>query len=178
MGMKTLKIAIVTMFFVGIATFVIKPAQAEFGLMGGYKYVSFASAQYDAHVFQVDIMFTVPKGKGYREEGKRPYGAVSVAMAIGTDGTDDSSFYFALPFAYKHVFSNGLGISAGMNIPLMESNSGNFGIGIGFSDLGVSYHFKNGLTLYGGANIGYARFFPGENSGIIWGAGAGIGSWF
>ncbi len=170
---KTLRTAIFAVFSMAIATFATQPAQAESGMAWGYKYVSVHSIEYDANVVQVDIMWTILKGEGYRDGGKRPHDAISVGMAIGGN---EGGVYWAVPVVYKHVFSNGFGVSAGVSVPLMDDEGGEeFGIGIGFSDLGVSYAFNNGLNLYANTNIGYVTFGAG---GAMWGVGGGIGKWF
>ena len=100
---------------------------------------------------------------------------------------------------YEYVFPFGLGITGGITIPLMGFFAGDgadasigAGAGIGLSDLGVSYHLKNGLTFYTRGNVGYAGFFGGNtdtsatstageiggSGGVMWGAGAGLGYWF
>ena len=107
------------------------------------------------------------------------------------------SVYFALPLIYEYVFDFGLGISGGVTIPIMYFVGGSvgegfggstvsFGVGsgIGLSDVGLSYNFKNGLNLYARGNIGYATFFGagdegiGSKRGVMWGTGGGLGYWF
>ena len=214
-----MRIATVVAFSVAIATFATKPAQANFGMALGYKYVSVPSAQYNAHVPQLDFMWTIGGGgKGYRAGGKRPYHALGFGLALGGSSHDVSggslgNWYIGLPLIYEYVFASGWGISGGVTIPFMLQNLpptmesdpifgflrvllflptlglstlGLFegiGGGIGVSDLGVNYHFNNGLTLYARTNIGYVDFARnvGSNSGangVIWGAGGGLGYWF
>ena len=125
-----MRIAVFAMFAMAMATFVAHPAQAKFGVLGGYKYISIPDSRinYEAHVFQLDIMSTV--GGGYRSGGKRPRHALGVALAAGgggsatiassTESSTDSSadtVYFAIPFVYEYVFPLGIGISAGVSIP-------------------------------------------------------------
>ena len=231
---KTLKIAIVAAFSIAIATLMTQPAQAKFGLMGGYKYVGVASdLGYGAHVGQLDFLWTIRGGgKGYREGGRRPRQVFGFGLAVGgnsytTDGIGEflrsipvldsfgssiigyeniygtvkvptTSTYFALPLIYEYVFANGLGISGGVTLSTLSTSKttrppamatisqsgGGAGVGFGISDLGLNYHFKNGMTLYGRANIGYASFFGvsggdvGSSGGVMWGAGVGVGRWF
>ena len=198
---KTLKIAVFAIFSMAIATFATQPAQAEFGLVGGYKYVAVQSElNYDAHVVQLDFLWTIKGGgKGYREGGKRPYQVFGFGLAGGGNSKPDitgplgiisfqgRSSYFALPLIYEYVFDFGLGISGGATIPIMTivgEGSLAAGIGIGISDVGLSYYFNNGLTFYARGNIGYAALvgISGDNvgnlGGIMWGAGGGIGYWF
>ena len=116
-------------------------------------------------------------------------------------GDTISSVYFALPLVYEYVFANGLGISGGVTMPLIFQNRASDedtfgivrailvlstvglseliiavdGVGVGVSDLGVNYHFNNGLTLYANTNLGYAI---ASDPGVMWGVGVGIGKWF
>ena len=206
---KTAVFAAFFLAFFGVATFLAKPAQAEVGAMAGYKYISVdSSLGYSAHVAQMDIMLTVGGGgKGYRAGGRRPYHAIGLGAALGGNSARGKealgSLYFAIPFTYEYVFSNGLGFSTGLTVPLMAAfgeGGGGFGTGVALSDLGVHYHFKSGWTLYAKTNLGYARFFEidGEDAdegsatdrdsegsentegpgGLMWGVGVGFGYWF
>ena len=146
-------------------------------------------------------------GEGYREGGKRPKETFGFALAIGGNRQDVSGeffsdIYFALPLVYEYVFANGLGISGGFTVPLVYSpryskeGSGDIsrglsillalftlglsevdGVGAGVSDLGVNYHFNNGLTLYANTNLGYVLDIH-NGPGFMWGVGVGIGKWF
>ena len=193
-----LRIAVVAMVSM-VATFIVQPAQAKFGVLGGYKYISIPdnSINYEAHVFQLDIMSTV--GGGYRSGGKRPRHALGVALAAGGGGSakirgsassvtsSADSVYFAIPFIYEYVFPLGIGISAGVSIPFYvaigsgDEGGSSFLTGIAISDLGVNYHFKNGLALYARGNVGTATAVLGELNGdtfLAWGVGFGGGYWF
>ena len=196
---KTLKIAVFAISSMTIAIFATQPAQAKFGLMGGYKYVAVQSAlNYDAHVAQLDFLRTTKgEGGGYREGGKRPYQVFGFGVAIGGNSRppidtgvvsfQGSSIYFALPSIYEYVFDFGLGISGGVTVPIIATFGGDdfgIGVGVGISDVGLSYHFNNGLTLYTRADFGYATLFGfseesiGSIRGVMWGAGGGLGYWF
>ena len=209
---KVLQIAVVAVFM-AVAVFAAKPAQAKFGLMGGYKYVGVQGTPYTAHVGQLDFLWTIRGGGiGYRDGGKRPKHVFGFGLAVGgnslqsfgsvqvSDGFGGSnvgfsgiegvsSSYFAMPLIYEYVFANGLGITSGITLPIMGfvgGSSAGVGIGFGISDLGLSYHFNNGLTLYGRTNLGYASFFGADTSqetvgsmgGVMWAGGAGLGYWF
>ena len=185
------------MFAMAMAISVTSPAQAKFGALVGYKYISIPDdrIKYEAHVFQLDIMSTL--GSGYRSGGKRPRHALGVALAAGGGGSakirgsasatsSADTVYFAIPFVYEYVFPLGVGISAGVSIPFyvaIGSGGGgsSFLTGIAISDLGLNYHFKNGLALYARGNVGTATAVLGELNGdtfLAWGVGFGGGYWF
>ena len=201
MGMKTMgmkksranrvRLAVVAMFSV-VAGLLAVPAQAKFGVLGGYRYINIpnSSVDYTAHVFQLDIMSTV--GGDYRVGGKRPRHALGIALAAGGGGgakiggsVSADSVYFAIPFVYEYVFPFGLGISAGVSVPFYiaigsEGGGSSFMTGISMNDLGVNYHFKNGWTLYARGNVGSATTVLGDGEGthLAWGVGIGGGHWF
>ena len=80
---KALQIAVVAVFM-AVAAFAAKPAQAKFGMVGGYKYVGVQGTPYTAHVVQLDFLWTIRgKGKGYRDGGKRPYQVFGFGIAVG-----------------------------------------------------------------------------------------------
>ncbi len=204
MGMKknranrvriAVRLAVVAMFFVAVnfvAALVSTPAQAKFGVLGGYKYISISDRNlgYEAHVFQLDVMSTV--GGGYRAGGKRPRHAFGMALAAGGGGEAEiggkgsaDTVYFAIPFVYEHVFPFGLGLSLGVSIPFYvaigsEGEGSSFLTGVSLSDLGVNYHFKNGWTLYARGNVGTASAVLGDldDTYLAWGVGLGGGLWF
>ncbi len=190
-------LAVFSIAILTIATFVAKPAQAKFGVLGGYKYINIPdnNIDYGAHVFQLDIMSTL--GGGYRAGGKRPRHALGIAMVAGGGGsaTIDStgsadSVYFAIPFVYEHVFPFGMGISAGVSIPFYiaigkegeggEAGKSAFLTGVSISDIGLNYHFKNGFTVYARGNVGSASVVlgSGDDTYLAWGVGIGGGFWY
>ena len=187
-----LRVAVFAASFVAVATFATPPAQAKFGVLGGYKYVSVpdGNINYGAHVFQLDIVSTV--GGGYRAEGKRPRHALGMALAAGGGASAQiggsasaDTVYFAIPFVYEYVFPVGVGVSAGVSIPFYvaigsEGGKSAFLTGISISDLGLNYHFKSGGTLYARGNLGSASAVLGDLEGtyLAWGVGLGGGFWF
>ena len=199
--MRTLRIFFFAIFSVSTAILVAAPAQAKFGLFGGYRYANVSVVEYGAHVVQLDFKWTLPKGRGYREGGKRPYHTLGFALALGGDEGSEvlfgsrlsyRSFYFALPLVYEYVFPGGLGLSLGFSVPLLTergdvegSGYSLDGFGVGVSNLGISQHFSNGLVIYAKTDLGYSSFrvkSEGGNSyddsGFMWSAGGGLGYWF
>ena len=187
-----IRTAVFAMFSMAIATFATQPAQAKFGVLGGYKYIFIPNSHinYTAHIFQLDIMSTV--GGGYRVGEKRPRHAFGMALAAGGGGKANlggsasaDTVYFSIPFLYEYVFPIGVGLSAGVSIPFYvaigsEGGGSSFLTGISISDLGVNYHFKSGGTLYARGNVGTASAVLGDLKGtyLAWGVGLGGGFWF
>ncbi len=170
---RTLKIAVVAAFSVAIATFATQPAQAaKFTLFGGYKYAGIVGGTEEhgcLHGANLHFLWSL----GERHDEERPRHVFG--FGVGGGAAIGRQAFFDLSLNYEYVFSHGLGISVGLGttgvtavgdsdsdgdgVEGNEADSdgdgneadgdraGSVGAGGGVSDLGLRYHFRNGLVL-------------------------------
>ena len=145
------RIAVIAVFMV-IATFAtVKPAQAaKFTMLGGYKYVGLGGGIGDAvslHGLKLHFLWSL----GQRHDEDRARHLFGFGVGGGAAADESELTFFDLSLNYEYIFANGLGVSGGLGAigVGVSSEGGSVGgtPGGGLSDLGLRYHFKNGLVL-------------------------------
>ena len=172
--MKTLKIAVVAVFAMAIATLMTQPAQAKFTLLGGYKYVGIGGlpSGYALNLHGAKFHFLWSKGR-HDENRPRHLLGFGVGAGAGTGKTENLTF-FDLSFNYEYVFPFGLGLSAGLGVTGVGAQEGEIGgdAGGGVSDLGLRYHFKNGFVLSTTVDL---QSSPLPGTDLLYGVNVGLG---
>ena len=159
------KIVAFGMLFLATLTLVSPTAQArKFGMVANYKYLLGLHRHQDnlgtrtdstGHGAQIDFMWSLDGDKGRRSIPSHALG-FSVAGGGLTDHIvrdegppqrilDRQGGFYRMSVFYEFVFDNGLGLSAGLGgghiIGKQEYGA------LGFTDLGLKYHMKNGLVF-------------------------------
>ena len=165
--MKKIIVKIVALGMLSLATLTLVSPAAQarkFGMVANYKYLlGLHRHQNDpgtrtdstGHGVQIDFMWSLDHDKGRRSIPSHALG-FSVAGGALTDHivrgegspqriSDRQGGFYRLSVFYEFVFDNGLGLSAGLGGGhiIGEQEYG----ALGFTDLGLKYHMKNGLVF-------------------------------
>ena len=175
---KVLQIAVVAVFM-AVAVFAAKPAEArKFTLMGGYKYVSLGGLDESIKALGgkapsmhgVKLHFLWSMGQRHDENRARHLFGFGVGGGAGELNT-----FFDLSLNYEYIFPFGLGLSGGLGAIGVGAKGGDKvggEAGGGVSDLGVRYHFKNGLALSTTVDL---HSSPTPFASLLYGINVGLG---